>query len=69
MSKIEFTLQKIKNFPDDYKPHQWFMVMVWDNLSNWHENSPKNKPRLAAAYKRHLKNRIERSYRISKLGD
>jgi hypothetical protein len=44
---------KTENLPDEFKPHQWFMIMVFDNLSNQAENSPKSNERLRRAQDRH----------------
>jgi hypothetical protein len=44
---------KIANLTDEYKPHEFFAILSFDNLSNWVENSPQCNPRLQAAYNKH----------------
>ena len=42
----EFTKKKIQTFPEEYSMHQWFQILVFDNLSNIAENSPLSNKRL-----------------------
>ncbi len=48
----------------EYKPHEFFAILSFDNLSNWTENSPQCNPRLQAAYDRHrfMRGNIARRY-------
>jgi hypothetical protein len=51
-SQSDLAFWKIKEFPEEYKPHQWFQIMVFDNLSNIAENSPLSNERLRKAQER-----------------
>lgn len=55
---------KIKNLTDEYSPHEFFLVLSWDNLSNLAENSPRSNARLRAAQERHpyMRGNIARRY-------
>ena len=56
---------KVENLTDEYKPSDWFKILVWDNLSNKVENSPRCTPQLRAAYHRNpnMRPRISERYR------
>lgn len=45
-SMSSFVRGKIEQFPEEHKPYQWFQIMLFDNLSNIAENSPRSTARL-----------------------
>ena len=51
-SQSSLAIFKTKEFPEDYKPHQWFQIMLYDKLSNKAENSPASNERLRKAHDR-----------------
>lgn len=51
-SQSNLAIWKTKFFPEQYNAHQWFQILVYDNLSNIAENSPRSNKRLRAAHAR-----------------
>jgi hypothetical protein len=56
---------KVENLTDEYNPSDWVKILVWDNLSNKVENSPRCTPQLRGAHYRnwHQYGRISQNYR------